>query len=73
LLPVGNNTTQRPATPAVGQIRYNSTDNIFEGYGGSPAAWSSVGLATNNAGLGINITGSVVKVSIPIQLKIGLM
>jgi hypothetical protein len=43
LLPVGNNTTQRPATPAIGQIRYNSTDAEFEGYGGSPAAWGPLG------------------------------
>jgi hypothetical protein len=64
LLPVGNNTTQRPAAPVVGQIRYNSTDNVFEGYGGSPAAWSAIG-APPTAGLGINITGSLVKVSIP--------
>ena len=43
LLPVGNNTTQRPATPIVGQIRYNVTDNEFEGYGGVPAQWGSLG------------------------------
>ena len=43
LLPVGNNTTQRPATPIVGQIRYNVTDNEFEGYGDSPARWFPLG------------------------------
>lgn len=46
LLPVGNNTTQRPATPVVGQIRYNSTDGEFEGYGGSPASWQPFGSGT---------------------------
>jgi hypothetical protein len=43
LLPVGNNTTDRPVTASVGQIRYNSTDNVFEGYSGSPASWQSIG------------------------------
>lgn len=43
LLPAGNNTTQRPATPVVGQIRYNTTDGEFEGYGGSPASWQPFG------------------------------
>jgi hypothetical protein len=43
LLPVGNNTTERPAVPVVGQIRYNNTDNEFEGYGGSPAIWGPLG------------------------------
>ena len=43
LLPVGNNTTQRPASPVVGQIRYNVTDNEFEGYGDSPARWFPLG------------------------------
>lgn len=43
LLPVGNNTTQRPTAPVVGQIRYNTTDGEFEGYGGSPAQWGPLG------------------------------
>ena len=38
-VPVGN-TAQRPATPAAGMIRYNSTQSSFEGYG---AAWASLG------------------------------
>jgi hypothetical protein len=50
LLPVGNNTTQRPAAPVVGQIRYNNTDNEFEGYGGSPAAWGPLGGMPTGAG-----------------------
>ena len=40
-LPAGNNTTQRPGTPANGMIRYNSTDNTFEGY--SNGAWAGIG------------------------------
>jgi hypothetical protein len=50
LLPVGNNTTERPATPVVGQIRYNDTDNEFEGYGGSPAIWGPLGGMPTGAG-----------------------
>ena len=38
-VPVGN-TAQRPATPAAGMIRYNSSQSSFEGYG---AAWASLG------------------------------
>jgi len=39
-LPVGT-TAQRPASPEVGQVRYNSTQSTFEGY--SSGAWSSLG------------------------------
>jgi hypothetical protein len=39
-IPVGT-TAQRPGTPAVGMIRYNSTQSTFEGY--SAGAWSSLG------------------------------
>lgn len=39
LMPVGT-TANRPGTPAVGQLRYNSTNSEFEGYQGSTAAWS---------------------------------
>lgn len=39
-LPVGT-TAQRPASPAIGQVRYNSTQSTFEGY--SSGAWSSLG------------------------------
>lgn len=35
-LPVGT-TAQRPASPSVGMVRYNTTTNHFEGYDGS--AW----------------------------------
>ena len=34
-------TLQRPASPAAGMIRYNSTQSTFEGY--SSGAWSSLG------------------------------
>jgi hypothetical protein len=39
-IPVGT-TAQRPATPAVGMIRYNSSQTAFEGY--AAGAWSSLG------------------------------
>jgi hypothetical protein len=41
VLPTGNNTTERPASPLAGMIRFNNTDNVFEGYANS--AWSSLG------------------------------
>ena len=42
-LPAGNSVAQRPATPAVGMIRYNTTNNEFEGYSGAPAQWQALG------------------------------
>ena len=39
-VPVGNS-TQRPATAATGQIRYNTTTNQYEGY--SNTAWQGLG------------------------------
>lgn len=39
-IPAGT-TAQRPGTPAVGMIRYNSSQSTFEGY--SSGAWSSLG------------------------------
>jgi hypothetical protein len=39
-LPVGT-TAQRPGSPVVGQVRYNSTISSFEGY--ASGAWSSLG------------------------------
>lgn len=39
-LPVGT-TAQRDGTPATGYVRYNTTLNIFEGYGAS--GWSQIG------------------------------
>jgi hypothetical protein len=40
LIPKGNNTTDRPATPVNGHIRYNTTDNQLEAYQNS--AWRSI-------------------------------
>jgi hypothetical protein len=58
-------TTQRPAAPTPGVIRYNSTTGEFEGYGGLVPAWSSIGGV--DEGLGIDITGNVVKLEVPVQ------
>ena len=40
-LPVGNATTDRPATAAAGMLRFNNVTNVFEGYDGT--AWGTVG------------------------------
>ena len=48
-IPVGNATTERPATPVVGMIRYNNVSNSFEGYSGATPAWSGIGGATLTA------------------------
>jgi hypothetical protein len=39
LLPSGT-TLDRPASPAEGQLRYNSDNNEFEGYGGTTPSWN---------------------------------
>jgi hypothetical protein len=36
-------TGQQPGSPVTGMIRYNTTTNQFEGYGGASPAWSTVG------------------------------
>ena len=36
-------TGQRDGSPAVGDFRYNSTTNAFEGYAGSSPSWGSIG------------------------------
>ncbi len=41
-MPVGT-TGQRDGSPAVGDFRYNSTTDEFEGYAGSSPAWGSIG------------------------------
>ena len=43
LLPSGNDSSQRPTSPILGQVRYNNTANEFEGYSGSPAIWQPLG------------------------------
>jgi len=40
-LPSGNNSTERPGSAAEGMLRWNDTDNIFEGYDGN--AWGKIG------------------------------
>lgn len=43
-LAISNGTTaQRPGSPAVGMLRYNSTIGEFEGYSGASPSWKSVG------------------------------
>jgi hypothetical protein len=39
-------TAERPATPSAGQMRFNSTTNGFEGYGGT--SWLAIGSPTLN-------------------------
>jgi hypothetical protein len=41
-LPAGNNGNY-PPTPSVGMVRYNTANNEFEGYSGSPASWQALG------------------------------
>lgn len=36
-------TAQQPTSPATGMVRYNTTNNEFEGYSGSSPAWKSIG------------------------------
>jgi hypothetical protein len=47
-LPKGT-TGQQPGSPATGMIRYNTTNNVFEGYTGSSPSWNSLqGVTINN-------------------------
>ena len=41
-LPAGT-TANQPGAAAVGMIRYNTTNNEFEGYSGAPAQWQALG------------------------------
>jgi hypothetical protein len=36
-----NTTANRPASPVIGMLRYNTTDSTFEGYNGSE--WGPIG------------------------------
>jgi len=47
LLPSGT-TAQRPGSPVVGEIRYNSTTSLFEGY--TSGAWGSLGGGATGGG-----------------------
>ena len=42
-LPAGNNSSERPASPADGMIRYNSTDSTYEGYSTANGGWGALG------------------------------
>jgi hypothetical protein len=41
-IPAGT-TLQQPASSSIGQIRYNTDNDEFEGYSGAPALWQSIG------------------------------
>ena len=43
-------TAQRPSTTTVGQLRYNTTTNSFEGYQGATPAWGEIGGAGATGG-----------------------
>ena len=62
----GGTTAQRQTTPAVvaGEFRYNTTDSLMEFYDG--ANWVSLASvsATTTFGLGLNVTGQTVKLSV---------
>lgn len=51
ILPVGT-TGQRPASPQIGMVRYNSTLGSYEGYNG---AWGSLVNGTTNIGIGTSV------------------
>ena len=40
-LPSGNDSTERPSSPAEGMLRWNNTSNVFEGYDGN--VWGKIG------------------------------
>lgn len=48
-LPVGT-TAQQPASSSAGMIRYNTTNNQFEGYNGASSAWQQVGGGATGGG-----------------------
>ena len=59
-LPSGNNTTERPATPAAGMFRYNVTDGVLEYYNGSWRALTSGGSSTSVSNVStISNTGGI--------------
>ena len=42
-------TGQQPGSPVTGMLRYNTTNNVFEGYSGSSPGWNSLaGVTINN-------------------------
>jgi hypothetical protein len=63
IIPAGTTAQQQTVpAPLAGYTRFNTTTSLMEVFDG--LVWSPVG-APPTAGLGINITGSLVKVSIP--------
>jgi hypothetical protein len=54
LLPVGASAT-RPVTPTLGQVRYNTQNDEFEGYQGATPSWQSFSLMPTG---GVTATGS---------------
>jgi hypothetical protein len=50
LLPAGNDTTERPTVPVLGQVRYNNVAGEFEGYSGPTPAWQPLGGQPTGAG-----------------------
>jgi hypothetical protein len=63
IIPTGTTAQQQTVpAPLAGYTRFNTTTSLMEVFDGT--VWSPVG-ASPTAGLGINITGSIVKVSIP--------
>jgi len=52
-------TANRPSSPVVGMMRYNTTDNILEGYlGGSATGWNSLLINAGTAFSGTTVLGS---------------
>ena len=63
IIPAGTTAQQQTVpAPLAGYTRFNTTTSLMEVFDG--LVWTPVG-ASPTAGLGINITGNVVKVSIP--------
>ena len=56
-VPAGT-TLQQPATPVLGQLRYNTDNDEFEGYLGAPPAWAPIGGALPWTALGQLIVGT---------------
>lgn len=56
-VPAGT-TLQQPAPPALGQLRYNTDNDEFEGYLGAPPAWAPIGGALPWTALGQLIVGT---------------
>jgi len=56
-VPAGT-TLEQPASPSLGQIRYNTDTDQFEGYLGAPPAWAPIGGALPWTALGQLIVGT---------------